>query len=276
VSWLVVLGVVAALAALRWLVRPRMLVWTVAWWLAVYVVLRFGFVVPIPSSVLHIYMAIVTASLVIYVFADAERLDEVRRPLGAFLTERRFRLPLAVAVVAIPALVAFVTWRAGSQTPVAPSFGRTIHPAPPETITVHDKEYDLITLVNPYRRLETADPAAFARRVAHGREVYYANCFFCHGDLMQGEGMLAHGLNPIPTNFQDPGTIAQLQESFLFWRISKGGPGLPPESGPWATAMPAWEKFLDVDEICDVILFLSDVTGARPRAREHGEEGLVE
>jgi hypothetical protein len=94
VSWLVVLGVVAALAALRWLVRPRMLVWTVAWWLAVYVVLRFGFVVPIPSSVLHIYMAIVTASLVIYVFADAERLDEVRRPLGAFLTERRFRLPL--------------------------------------------------------------------------------------------------------------------------------------------------------------------------------------
>ena len=31
--------------------------------------------------------------------------------------------------------------------------------------------------------------------MAEGREVYYANCFYCHGDLMQGEGMFAHGLN---------------------------------------------------------------------------------
>jgi len=63
-----------------------------------------------------------------------------------------------------------------------------------------------------------------------------------------------------------------LQESFLFWRISKGGPGLPEEGGPWDTAMPAWEKFLTEDEIWDVILFLYDFTEQRPRAREASEE----
>ena len=101
-----------------------------------------------------------------------------------------------------------------------------------------------------------SNPAAFRQRVANGRRVYYENCFFCHGDLMQGEGMFAHALNPIPTNFQDTGTIPQLQESFLFWRIAKGGPGMPEEGGPWLSAMPAWEQFLTEEEIWDVILFL--------------------
>jgi hypothetical protein len=31
--------------------------------------------------------------------------------------------------------------------------------------------------------------------------------------------------------------------------------------------MPAWEKFLSEDEMWDVILFLYDFTGQRPRAR---------
>ena len=75
-----------------------------------------------------------------------------------------------------------------------------------------------------------------------------------------------HGLDPIPTNL--PETIPLLRDTFLFWRISKGGPGLPEEGGPWDTAMPAWEKFLKEDEIWDVILFLYDHSGTRPRARE--------
>ncbi|MCB1036911.1 MAG: cytochrome c, partial [Acidobacteria bacterium] len=100
-----------------------------------------------------------------------------------------------------------------------------------------------------------------------GRKVYYKNCFWCHGDLMAGDGMFIHGLNPIPTNFQDQGTLPILQESFVFWRIAKGAPGLPEEGGPWASAMPAWEKFLTEDEMWNVVLFIYDFTGARPRAR---------
>jgi hypothetical protein len=95
---------------------------------------------------------------------------------------------------------------------------------------------------------------------------------FCHGDNLSGNGMFVHGLDPIPTNFADKGTIPMLRETFLFWRISKGGPGLPDEGGPWDTAMPAWEKMLKEDEMWDAILFLYDYTGARPRAKEEAEK----
>ncbi len=91
---------------------------------------------------------------------------------------------------------------------------------------------------------------------------------FCHGDTLAGNGMFVHALDPIPTNFQDQGAIAMLRDSFLFWRIAKGGPGLPEEGGPWDTAMPAWEKFLKEEEIWDVIAFLYDFTGQKPRAKE--------
>ena len=174
---------------------------------------------------------------------------------------------LAAVVLLIPAGVAASIYLDMTAEPQAPGFGRTVHPAPPDQIIVHDQAFNLVTLENPYRSLERTDPEAFARHVAAGREVYYQNCFYCHGDLMQGRGPFAHGLNPIPTNFQDPGTIPMFQESFLFWRISKGGPGLPPEGGPWESAMPAWEKFLSEEEMWNVILFLYDFTETRPRAR---------
>ena len=88
------------------------------------------------------------------------------------------------------------------------------------------------------------------------------------GDNLGGNGMFVHGLDPIPTDFADAGTIPNLTESFLFWRISKGAPGLPDEGGPWESAMPAWEKFLTEEEMWEAILFLYDFTGRRPRARE--------
>jgi mono/diheme cytochrome c family protein len=155
-----------------------------------------------------------------------------------------------------------------SADPQAPNFARTVHPAPPATITVHGTEYPLGTQDNPYRHLEDDDPEVFSARLESGRVVYYENCFYCHGDLMAGDGMFIHGLNPIPTSFQDPGTIPMLREAFLFWRISKGAPGLPEEGGPWQSAMPAWEQFLSEDEMWDVVLFLYEFTGSRPRAVE--------
>ena len=109
---------------------------------------------------------------------------------------------------------------------------------------------------------------------AEGKRVYYENCLACHGDALNGLGHYAQGFNPAPLNFQDVGTIAQLTESFLFWRIAKGGPGLPNEGAPWNSAMPAWENFLTEDEIWSVIIFLYEQTGHSPRAWEAaGEEG---
>jgi hypothetical protein len=271
VSWAVVGPAIGLLLVLRLLdgrlFRVPPLAWLLAWWVAVWATIDFGFEVPIPQSVVKLFMSIVTGALVLYATADSRRLAEVKAPLFAFLTEKKFILPLALLVLLVPAAVAVSIYRDMTAPPQAPFFGRTIHPAPPGQIKVHETDLDLSVLDNPYRGLETSDPTRFREKVANGRIVYYQNCFYCHGDLMQGEGMFAHALNPIPTNFQDPGTIAQLQESFLFWRIAKGGPGLPEEGGPWASAMPAWEQFLTEEQMWDVVLFLYDFTGTRPRAR---------
>jgi len=177
------------------------------------------------------------------------------------MVDQRYRVALAVVTLAIPAFVAYQVYAGMTREPQAPNFPRTVHPASPDSITVHDKELALNRLDNPYRPLQTQDPAAFQEHVAAGRQVYYQNCFYCHGDLLTGQGMFAHGLNPIPTNFQDPSVIPILQEGFLFWRISKGAPGLPEEAGPWDSAMPAWESFLSEDDMWNVILFLTDFTG---------------
>ena len=159
-----------------------------------------------------------------------------------------------------------------SVEPQPPFFAHTIHPASPTEITVHDKAIHIDKGDNPFRELERSNPYEFRKHVENGRRIYYRNCVFCHGDDLGGNGMFVHGLDPIPTNFADAGTIAMLRETFLFWRIAKGGPGLPEEGGPWDTAMPAWEKFLKEDEIWDVILFLYDFTNQKPRAKEEAHE----
>jgi hypothetical protein len=263
----VVLAVVAAFGLLR-LRRANLLMWAVAWWVGTYVLFRFGFTAPIPASVVSLYMGIVSIAILAYVSSSQERREEVFRPLVRFMTEKRYTALLVATVVALPALAAANVY-VRMNAPIEPPFySRTIHPASPSTITVHDKKIDLDAGENPFRRLETSNPEEFRKHVENGRRVYYRNCFYCHGDNMAGDGMFVQGLNPIPTNFRDSGTIPMLSETFLFWRIAKGGPGLPEEGGPWDTAMPAWEKFLTEEEIWDTILFLYDFTGQRPRARE--------
>jgi hypothetical protein len=264
---LIVLAVAVAFALLRFR-RASLLLWAGAWWVGIYVLLRFGFTAPIPASVVSLYMGIVTLAILAYVSSSQERRDEISGPLVRFMTDKRYTVLLGVTVVAIPALAAANVYARMNVPLEPPLFSRTVHPASPSEITVHDKKINLDSGENPFRRLESSNPAEFRTHVENGRQVYYRNCVFCHGDNLAGNGMFVHGLDPIPTNFSDAGTIAMLRETFLFWRVSKGGPGLPEEGGPWDTAMPAWEKFLKEDEIWDVILFLYDFTGRKPRGSE--------
>lgn len=245
--------------------------WLAAWWGGIFVFLRFGVEPPLPSSLVWMFMAIVSLALLVYLTASTERFEAARRVLVRFMVEDTYTIPLLIVVVLIPALVALRVYFDVTAQPQPPLAGRTIHPPPPTSIQFKGQTINLTTAVNPYRELEESDPEAFASHVDNGRRVYYQNCVFCHGDDMRGEGLFAHGLDPLPANFQDPGTIAQLQESYLFWRIAKGGPGLPSESTPWSSAMPSWETFLSEEEIWDVILFLYEYTGHDPRAKEAAE-----
>ena len=264
---LVLLAVAAAFGALRFL-RVNLLLWALAWWVGIYLLLRFGFTAPIPASVISLYMGIITIAILAYVSSSEDRRDEISRPLLRLMTEKRYTPLLIAAVVAIPALAAANVYVRMNVPLEPPFFPRTIHPASPSSITVHDKRIDLDAGENPFLHLETSNPTEYRTHVENGRRTYYRNCVFCHGDTMAGNGMFVHGLDPIPTNFTDQGAIAMLRDTFLLWRISKGGPGLPEEGGPWATAMPAWEKFLKEEEMWETILFLYDFTGQKPRAKE--------
>ena len=264
---LVVLAVTAVFAALRFR-RANLLTWAIAWWVGLYILLRFGFTVPIPASVISLYMGIVSIAILAYVSSSEERREEVSRPLVRFMTDKRYTALLIAAMIAIPALAAANVYVQMNVPLEPPLFARTVHPASPAEITVHDKTIAIDAGDNPFRQLETSNPAEFRKHVENGRRVYYRNCVFCHGDDLGGNGMFVHGLDPLPTNFADQQTLPNLRETFLFWRAAKGGPGLPDEGGPWDSAMPAWEKFLKEEEMWDAILFLYDFTGGRPRARE--------
>jgi mono/diheme cytochrome c family protein len=266
-NWTVVGALVAVLVVLR-LLRAGMLVWVVAWGVGLYVFFTYGIATPIPSAALRMYMAISALSLYAYVTSSPERAAATWTPIHRFLTERRYTAFLLLAVVALPCLAAWSAY-ANLNVPVQPPFfGRTVHPSPPGTITVHDQTIDLVRGENPMATLERADPNAFKQHVARGKAVYYSNCFFCHGDGLGGDGMFAHGLNPVPANFKDSGVLPNFMATFFFWRIAKGGPGMPDEGAPGDSAMPEWERFLSNEDVWDVIAFLYDDTGYRPRTFE--------
>jgi high-affinity iron transporter len=68
--------------------------------------------------------------------------------------------------------------------------------------------------------------------LAHGEEVYRRNCEGCHGDLGRGDGPMASGLDPAPSNLADWVSLRDQSPLDFYRRISIGVVG---------TAMPAFE-----------------------------------
>lgn len=229
-----------------------------------YVPPLFGFrSAPVPGSVVLQYMAIVIVGILLYVSADDTRWREFRAPIHATLVDADKRVLRGILLVAVPLLVGFVTYERVRPRVQAPPQLRSVHPAPPSQITFQGRSLQLSGLENPLRR--DGDRAAHLRT---GERVYHQNCMVCHGDALDGGGHFAHGFNPLPLSFRDAGTIAQLTESFVFWRIAKGGPGLPREGAPWNSAMPAWEDLLTEEEIWSVIMYMYEQSGWSPRTWE--------
>ena len=235
----------------------------------------------IPWTLFITYMVMWSIGTFLYISQDPETFREFRAPIVKTIIGE-YKLARIVVFTALPILVGFATYNTIYPSFQEPVELRTVHPAPPATTKVHGKTYPLESTNNPFRIDEQdnykdsfpfldADKHEYMKYVTEGGTIFFQNCHYCHGDQLNGLGMFSHVFNPTPANFIDPGTIAMLQEAFLFWRVSKGGPGLPNESTPWSSAMPPWEEHLKTEEIWKVILFEYWYTGWHPRT--FGTEG---
>ena len=250
-----------------------------AFWQAVIVIVsawlifKWAFPPFMPRSLMMPFMIITVLGLILFYSSDDTSWAEFKAPIVATLRDDNKLVQRWSLLIFIPLLLGYATYDGIKPSLETPLELRQIHPAPPAVLQVYGQTYDLATLENPVRTNVmdqlNIDPdmawGTYREAVSAGSEIYFRNCFYCHGDLLGGKGHFASGLNPLPTSFQDVGTIAQLQESFLFWRITTGGPGLPRDGMPWNSAMPVWHEMLDEEEVWNVITFLYDSVGQVPR-----------
>ena len=213
---------------------------------------------PLPASLIYLYLAITFSGIMIYGTMSPLSMESMMDPVYRFLSGKNQSgvgkmLRMAVLVL-FPLMVGWQTYTSLAPSDMPPGENRTIHPAPPG---------EFVGLANPYQKSEA--------NINMGKGLYAAYCSPCHGANYDGKGPAAPGFNPPPANFADPGTIAQLQESYLFWRIKKGGVGLPVEAMPWKSAMPRWEVELPDEFIWKIIMGEYDGAHQSPRTWEEEE-----
>jgi len=225
---------------------------------------------PVPAHLLWtIYMPAIFFIMLLFVSANEAAWNEFKTPLIDLVVSRRplwIILLRFLILITLPLLAGIITFFRIQTDVSAPAELRSIHPADPGVMTVGGEQFVLQGLRSPLR---DANGLVSQADLEAGQEIYIQNCVYCHGDALDGNGMFADGLRPRPANFTDPGTIAQLSESYVFWRVAKGGPGLPVEGKPWNSAMPAWEDELTVIEMWQVIAYLYEATGQHPAERAH-------
>jgi len=225
---------------------------------AVFVMFKFGaplVTAPLPMSLIWLYLFLTIVGIVVYGTLSGESTEELLGPIFRFLSgdglggaAKSARLAVLVLV---PLLVGWQTYSELVPRSQPPAENRTIHPAPPG---------EFVGLANPVPNTP--------ENVMMGKGLYAAFCSPCHGPKFNGNGPASDGFNPPPANFVDSGTIAQLQESYLFWRIKKGGVGLNVEGHPWKSAMPRWEVELPDEWIWKIIMAEYAGSGHKPRTFE--------
>ena len=213
------------------------------------------FTAPLPMSLIWLYLFLTTIGIVVYGTLSGESTEELLGPIFRFLGGERIggvaKSARLVVLVLFPLLVGWQTYSDLVPSSQPPAENRTIHPAPPG---------EFVGLGNPLPNTP--------ENVMQGKGFYFAYCLPCHGPKFNGNGPASDGFNPPPANFADPGTIAMLQESYLFWRIKKGGVGLNVEGHPWKSAMPRWEVELSDDMIWKIIMAEYAGAGQKPRTWE--------
>src|SRR3990167_6118986 len=148
---------------------------------------------PIPSSLILMYMFFVVVTVLLWMTSTEEGMQGLVGPIKALIEDPGQKTLRNIVFVIVPLVAGFIMYQQLKPSYEAPVELRSIHPAPPASIKVFNKTFSLQTLENPYRKLEKEDPSKFTQLVKEGGEVYFKNCFYCHGDKLNGRGHYAHG-----------------------------------------------------------------------------------
>lgn len=103
--------------------------------------------------------------------------------------------------------------------------------------------------VNPVKATEES--------IAQGKELFMGrkgNCIFCHGETGSGNKENLPRLRRVPADLSDAKRMPKLSDGEIFWKITKGIPGI----------MPSREKQLTEEERWHVVNFVR--TLAKPAA----------
>jgi DMSO reductase family type II enzyme heme b subunit len=254
-STLLVLGVL-------WLILQYALPYFAMW------VTRSGRPLPVPGVALLIYLLVAFAGALVYITISDESILEFLRPVIAFLrgpdpassSARVLRAARLALLVLIPLGAGATVYSRAVPGVQSPTLLRIQHPTIPGA-------YE--RLKNPFRERADQETA-----LAEGRVIFQINCRPCHGDAADGEGPMAWGFRLKPANFTDPGTIATVVEPYAFWRVTEGGPGLPPAGSPWDSAMPIWKQDLTDEQKWKAVMAAYDLAGVEPRKPEKLEAGF--
>lgn len=219
-----------------------------------------GTAAPLPSSLVQMFVGMAALGILLYVSVQEARWQDFVGPILEFLRDRESPSPAkraarCVVLVLIPLLAGWRAYHQASSQADPPADPPGIHFSLPNTY----KDFE-----NPFGKFDQWK----ADDIRDGGILYTKYCAMCHGDAQDGNGLFARAWQPKPADFRGSGTIAQLAENYLFWRIQKGGPGVPKGSIEYRSSMPVWEGVLTDEEIWKIIMFEYTNAGVKPASRE--------
>lgn len=137
-----------------------------------------------------------------------------------------------------------------AQQPAAPA-GQKPEAKPAEDFSKNtwDLPPDADKTVNPVEATEES--------IAKGKEFFMGkqgNCIFCHGEDGSGNKENLPKLRRVPADLSDAKRMPKLSDGEIFWKITKGIPGI----------MPSREKQLTEEERWHVVNFVRTLSQEKP------------
>ena len=104
--------------------------------------------------------------------------------------------------------------------------------AAPQPATPAPQDFSRNTWDLPADADKTKNPVeATEESIAKGKELFRTrkgNCIFCHGETGYGNKETLPQLRRVPADLSDPERMPKLSDGEIFWKITKGIPGIMP------------------------------------------------